>query len=41
MDLDRIEKGFEPDGEKFTESKRCMVATAFPQATQAGMETFQ
>ncbi|MBK3332274.1 gamma-glutamyltransferase family protein [Persephonella atlantica] len=41
MDLNRIEKDFKPDGIKFAESRECMVATAFPQATQAGIEIFR
>lgn len=41
MDLKKIENSFEADGIKFSESGRCMVATAFPDATQAGIEMFR
>ncbi len=41
MDVGKIEKSFEPDGIKFSESKEFMVSTAFPEATQAGIEIFR
>ncbi len=41
MDLKKIEKGFKADGIRFSESGKCMVATAFPEATQAGIEIFR
>ena len=41
MDLKSIENGFQPDGIKFYEAKECMVSTAFPEATQAGVEIFR
>jgi gamma-glutamyltranspeptidase/glutathione hydrolase len=41
MDLKKIEKGFKADGVRFSESGKCMVATAFPEATQAGIEIFR
>ncbi len=42
MDIGKIENSFKPteDG-KFAVAKNCMVATAFPDATEAGIEMFR
>ncbi|RLJ71257.1 gamma-glutamyltranspeptidase/glutathione hydrolase [Hydrogenivirga caldilitoris] len=39
LDLESIEGGFSPSGNgKFTEAENCMVSTAHPEATKAGVE---